>query len=245
MEEDKSKSIISNVVIILTSTVTVSCEKHWVYQTKPEERLSSYLKSIRRWIEETNFRIVVVENSGYKFAELDEYIEKHKDRFELVLFKEDEVPFEMFERLHAAALADPEDYMYTSKGTSEMFSINYVMEKSEIAKKSDFIIKITARYFIPAFETFISSKNLNDYYALRQNCYEFCEIVGVHKDHFNEIFYPNNFIAYDTVCFHHIESLYKHRLDQLLQDKVLVCDVFEIEPTFSGGDWSNHPKVTL
>ena len=80
-----------NTTIILTSTVNVQnvrCSS----QLNSNDRLCVYLKSIKRWLTETKFTIVLVENSGYIFPELNDEKEIFKDRFEVITFKERNVP---------------------------------------------------------------------------------------------------------------------------------------------------------
>jgi hypothetical protein len=71
-------------IIILTTTVFIQ-EKVYIYQKDPQERINTYLKSIKQWITKTNFKIIVVENSGYQFDELKEYL---SDKFEIISFNE-------------------------------------------------------------------------------------------------------------------------------------------------------------
>ena len=54
-----------NITIILTSTVYINTKKSHLYQTDPNERIQTYIKSVLQWINNTNFNIVLVENSGY------------------------------------------------------------------------------------------------------------------------------------------------------------------------------------
>jgi len=54
--------------------------------TNPSDRLEFYLKSIKQWLDLTNFKICVIENSGYTFSELSEYTNKYNDRFEILRF---------------------------------------------------------------------------------------------------------------------------------------------------------------
>jgi hypothetical protein len=81
-------SLVENVLIILTCTINVNHNKSYIYQQNPNDRLECYLKSIKQWLELTNFNICVIENSGYKFLELDEYTKKYNDRFEILTFNE-------------------------------------------------------------------------------------------------------------------------------------------------------------
>jgi hypothetical protein len=168
----------------------------------------------------------------------------------MILFKEDELNNEIFDEIGAQAVRLPNDYLYTSKGTSEMFAIYYAFQQSIIAKSCDFFIKITCRYFVPQLEGFLKGKNMNHYEALRQNdginnpeifitekdkCK--CEIVGAHKNKFDEIFRPDHFRCSDGLWHHHAETIYRDRMFSRLTslDKILVCDTFEIEATIQGG----------
>jgi hypothetical protein len=82
----------------------------------------------------TNFKIIVVENSGYPFDELKEFL---SDKFEIISFDESQ-------------LSDA-NYLIgnISKGSSELFAINYSIKNSKIIDSRDFIIKVTGRYYIP------------------------------------------------------------------------------------------------
>jgi hypothetical protein len=194
------------------------------------------LKSIKQWLDKTNFKIVLVENSGYKFPELEEYFEKYKERFELISFREEDIDNDTFDSVGAQAVRLPDDYLYTSKGTSEMFAIYYAYQQSVLTKTAKFIIKVTCRYFVPEFEFFLKTKNIDEYFALRQNNPDNCEIVGSHINNISDIFMPGHFRNSDGKWHHHIESVYKDRLlTRVPEERIIVCDVFQIEPTQQGG----------
>ena len=139
-----------NILIILTCTVNVNLHKYWLYQTNATERINCYLKSIIQWIEKTNFKICVVENSGYTFPELKEYIEKYNNRFEIISYVENNLPIEKLAKIGIH-----------SKGSSEVISINYAYENTSFKNTTDFVIKITCRYFIAELEQFLLENNLS------------------------------------------------------------------------------------
>jgi hypothetical protein len=231
-----SEDNINNFCIILTSTVSINPKKRFIYDTDGNSRLNTYLKSIKQWLDKTNFKIVLVENSGYKFPELDDYIEKYKERFELISFREEDIDNDTFDSVGAQAVRLPDDYLYTSKGTSEMFAIYYSYQQSVLTKTAKFIIKVTCRYFVPEFENFLKNKNIDDYFALRQNNPDNCEIVGSHINNITDVFMPGHFRNSDGKWHHHIESVYKDRiLTRVPEERIIVCDVFQIEPTQQGG----------
>ena len=201
--------------IILTSNVNVNFNKYHIFQTDKNERIFTYIKSILQWLQKTNLNIVLVENSGYNFNELNKEKELYKDRFEVITFNEKEV----------------EDAKYLennkSKGDSELFSIYYAFRNSNLIKSSNFIIKVTCRFFIPEFEDFLSKYNLNDYDCLTQYDRDRCEIVGSHYKNFLFIFDINTYDDY------YIENVWKKRTSEF--ENILICKKFEIEKTQRGG----------
>ena len=230
---------IDNFCIILTSTIYVNPMKKWVNITDPTERLNSNLKSIQRWLDESKFKIVLVDNSGYTFPELNDYIDKYNERFEIISFVEKDIDNDVVVKAGAHAVNNSDDWLYTSKGTSEMFSIYYACQKSTLVAKSKFIIKITCRYFVKELEHFLKDVNVDYYSALRQNNADQCEIVGCHVNAISQVFMPAHFMCSNGLCHHHIECLYKNKLlTKFPQERILACDVFQIEPTKMGGiDW--------
>ena len=229
----------NNVLIILTCTVNVNYKKHFLYQTNPIERLECYLKSIKQWLETTNLKICVIENSGYTFPELNEDKNKYSERFEVITFNEMENPPELQHLIYNI-----------SKGASEMYSIIYAYNNTKLNKGVNFAIKITGRYFIPLFEDFLIEKNIaynslnvgihfdnNMILGLRQNNCHRCEILGIHTKFFYMLFElclsdeKGNF-------FPHVEYIYHNRYKLLNQDNILVCPIFQIEPTQMGGNQS-------
>jgi hypothetical protein len=210
-------SDISNVSIILTTCVNVQ-KKSYLYQTDKQSRVDTYLKAIKQWLELTNFKLIIVENTGYTFPELSNYLDNK--RLEIISFVE----------------ADIKEANYlkydTSKGSSELFSIYYAFKHSNIIKHTNFIIKITGRFYIPDLEKYLTTINIHNYDALTQNNNARCEMVGSHINNFNYIFnmYP---IDMNSRYCDYIETVYMQRC--AVYDKVLQCPVFPIEPTQRGG----------
>jgi hypothetical protein len=209
-----------NTTIILTSTVNINPIKWWLFQIDKNDRLQTYLKSVLQWLMKTDFKIVLVENSGYKYDELNAEKELYKDRFEVITFVESELEESKF------LLGN------THKGASEIFAINYGFNHSKLTKTSDFIIKITARYFIPELENYLKKYDLNEYDCLTQNTRGRCEMVGSHIKNFQHIFNINTFDKNGFyVC--HIESLWEERTTEYA--RILICESFQIDPTQMGG----------
>ncbi len=201
-------------VIILTSTVYVKKNIDCIYQTEPSERITCYLKSVRQWLYNTNFKIILVENSGYTFDELNFEKELFKDRFEVLTFNESTLE-------EAKKIQN-----ISSKGLSEIFAINYAFYFSKLIQPNDFIIKITARFFIKELESYLSSYNLNEFDCLTQENRDRCEMVGCNYQNFCDIFNIHIFNS-------QVEIVYKYRTS--LFNKNLICKTFMIEETQRGG----------
>jgi len=164
---------INKVTIILTSTIFVS-NKAYLQQRDPNVRLSIYLESFMKWIYNTDFHIIIVENSGYEYNELNYEKENFKDRLEVISFNEKELHNEI--------------YLSQSKGVSELNSINYALNASKLLLTSRFVIKVTGRYYIPSFKNYINELCFDKIDVLFQNTIIRCEIVGCKIEHCREIF---------------------------------------------------------
>ena len=199
-------------------------KKEALYQIDPLERIDTYNKSIRQWLNNTNLNIVVVENSGYEFKDLDIELTKYKHRFEIISFKEDSLEDSFYLRGNC------------DKGASELFSINYAYKNSRLLNKAEFIIKITGRYFINEMESYLRQYNLKLYDVLCQNNYKYeprCELIGCNRGNFNNIFNPKPEPLPPGRLFECIELNYQNRI--LRSTNILECKKFKIEPTQRGG----------
>jgi hypothetical protein len=213
-------NINNNTTIILTSTVNVNSNKAYVFQTNINDRIETYLKSILQWLNKTNFNIILVENSGYNFNELNKEKQIYKDRFEVITFIENELEEAQYLKNNA------------SKGDSEIFSINYAFNQSKIIKNSNFIIKITARFYIDELENYLNQFDLDKYDCLTQNNRGRCELVGSHYNFFSFIF-NKNLIYEDKYYTGHIEYIWMTRASKC--NNILVCKEFKIDKTQRGG----------
>jgi len=228
---------VDNVLIVLTCTVKINPHKHFLFQTDPSERLALYLKSIKQWLEKTCLKICVVENSGYTFPELSDYLEKYSNRFEIITFDE------------MTLLGEFQHLKYNnSKGASEMHSIIHAYQNTQFKHSVNFVIKVTGRYFIPLFCEYLSnidvknrSRNLhihhheNSIIGMRQSSETRCEVIGINALFFHFLFYLN--LSDDTGAFFpHVETVYSNRLKSFDQNKIVKLPTFPIEPTQMGGN---------
>jgi len=234
----------SNTCIILTSTVNTQ-NKNYIFQKNGKERLETYLKSIRSWLHNTNLKIILIENNGYEFKELEKEFIIFKDRFEFISLNDDTNLSSIELNLHNSK----------DKGCNESFSINYAFQNSRLVKSCNFIIKITGRYYIPDFENFLNSKNMDNYDVLIQNDNDRCEVVGCHINNFKTFFKIN--IIKKLCCVNIndekvyvslkecedklVEEIYKNRAKEFAN--ILICPIFMIEPTQRGGDVNKYDNL--
>jgi hypothetical protein len=181
-----------------------------------------YVSRIKQWLYETNLPIILVENTGYTYEELNEEKEKFKDRFEVISYVESE--------LESAAFLKGNPY----KGASEIFSIQYAFENSSLCKVADFIIKITGRFYIPDLENYLKGFDLSQYDVLFQNNVgrRRCEMVGCNKNIVGTMF-NTDLIGEDGQYSGNVEDIYHYRYS--LFEKKIHCPEFYIEPTLRGG----------
>jgi hypothetical protein len=226
MSEFDNNIEIYKVSIILTTTVHVT--PNTAFQVNKQDRINTYLKSIRSWLRNTNLNIIVIENSGYEFTELINELNLYKHRFEVITFTESQSNYKEYQ-MHLQ-----------SKGGLEINSIHYAYNISNFLKKSSFIIKITGRFFINNFENFINSKDLSKFNCLKQYYNNRCEIVGTSLKNFHTIFDKNLFVKNGKYDYH-VENVYDYRFS--LFRNVLVCPIFIIEETQRGGLNEKYNKL--
>lgn len=203
-----------NQTIILTSTVNVTSNTS--FQVDKQERINTYLKSVRLWLQKTNFNIVFVENSGYNFEELKEEFDLYNYRLEFFTF-----------------IPPIEPHLSNSKGGLELQAIHHAFEQSMRARHSLFIVKVTGRFFIPEFEKYLLNYNLHEIKAFTQHNTHRCEFVGCHILHFDYIFNKTQLKSEHSDSDPHIENVYHYRFSKL--NNVLHAKIFDIEPTQRGG----------
>jgi hypothetical protein len=208
----------NNYCVILTSCVNPRSHKNAIDQKNVKDRLDCYLKSITQYLEKTTMNIILVENSGYTFEELNDYKLKYSSRFEVITYNEE--------------ILDECKYLdnYISKGESEVFSIRYAYENSKLIQllNPTHVIKITARYFTSDIQKFIDTIKLGDYDYIKQHQSRRCEIIGCNTKFFNDIFK----LRAQEPSKDQIEEYY---LGLIKNYRLLNLKLFQIENTKRGG----------
>ena len=210
----------ADVVILLTCTVFIKQDIASMVQRKPADREHTYRTSIRKWLTQTPFRIVVVENSGFDMS-------AGWLGFDAGIYEQ------RYESMHFDGEKD-EDTSYlrsnTSKGLHELAAINKALTQSRFIVQAPFIVKVTGRFFVPDLYSALKSHDSSfDFNALRQQNGDECQIVGC-RPCFAEILFHADA---DT----HVERSYKERLsdESWTQNKVLVLPAMRIPRTLTGG----------
>jgi len=142
--------------LLLTCTCKVQDNITWLKERNLEKRIKTYVKKIKKWIKNTNIDIVVIENSGFNFNELQKYV---CDRFEIITFD-----YSKIDKNDNTLLKS-----MRSKGQHEIYSINYAYKRSKIIKKNNYLFKLTGRYFLPNFEKIINEFNYTQYSYIIQH----------------------------------------------------------------------------
>ena len=201
-------------ILILTTTVYIDKHVAKLRQKGSLERIDAYTKAIKLWLDNTNFYIVVVDNSDYSFQdELKDYFIKYKHRFEVVHFDILLEPNKPNNKLNTRYLKKLK-WHKKSKGMLELYSINYAYENSTLIKDNnfEFFIKITGRYYTKEFESIMSNFNTKRYNSIRQQkcIFNRCELLGCNKKYFPVLFNLN----IDEVELPHVmyvEFIYHYR----------------------------------
>ena len=155
----------NNFIILLTTCVYVKNKD----TNDINYRINLYTKQIKRWLDETELMIFVVESSGYEFNDI-----KHP-RLNIISFKLDD------------------KYCYSSS-ISEAHSILYILNKikdNEYYKNCNYILKVTGRYFLENIDKYLKNLPPKEYYL--QNHFndslqwQHSEYFGIKKELFNNL----------------------------------------------------------
>ena len=161
----------SDTIIILTTTVNIF-NVNKIFQKSSSERLQTYISSINKWLK-TDFKIVVVDNSGYTFPEINITKNLH-----VISYYYDNIDVEEKDKFILFS---------NEKGHHEMLAINYAFNHIPSQWNYQKIFKLTGRYFIPNFEQYVD--NIPDeavYYIQKRDI--MCELYGGKKEKVIDLF---------------------------------------------------------
>ena len=186
----------SDTIIILTTTVQIF-NVYKVFQQDKNERLNTYLNAIQKWLD-TDFKIIVVDNSGYTFSELEKNNNLH-----IMSYYHDNIDI-------------PEENKFiltsTEKGHHETLAIYHAYNNIPSDWNYDKIFKLTGRYFIPNFKHYIDNIPQEALYYI-QNRDVMCELYGGRKDNVIELFKLPTIKNKRQIS----ETIKKERIDEILK----------------------------
>lgn len=138
-----------NICILLTATINPQGVV-FVKRSNPIIRENDYIKAFKSWINMQEFSIVFCENSGYKIDKIKNIIKKHrKKNIEILQFDGQCFPREL------------------GKGYGEAIIIDYAIKHSKLIKSSEYVIKVTGRYFVKNIKKMIDTLSTdNDIYVM-------------------------------------------------------------------------------
>ena len=243
-----SKIYNNDKVIILTTTVKVHRVAN-ISQKNPKDRLNCYIKAVKAWLDNTNFYIVLIDNSNYPFEEeLKEYKIKNEKRFEIIYF---DISLESRKKnnpLNTKYIGDVTKGRKKSKGMLEIYTVNYAYMNSRLIKKHNFIffVKITGRYYVPDFDKLMYNFDTKKYNTIRQkiDLWNRCELLGTNKKYFNTLF-DLNITPEEKHGISYVESLYNYRhRNKIPEGSVYVCNRLTLGwPTRRGGVNLDHTNL--
>lgn len=187
----------SDTIIILTTTVEIF-NVYKVFQKDKNKRLNTYLNAIQKWLN-TDFKIIVVDNSGYTFPELEKNNNLH-----ILSYYHNNID-----------VKEENKFILTSveKGHHEMFAIYHAFNNIPSSWIYDKIFKLTGRYFIPNFKHYIDNIPHEALYYI-QNRDVMCELYGGKKDSVIDLFKLPTINNKRQIC----ETIKKERIDEILKN---------------------------
>lgn len=133
------------IVAILTSTINVNnCS--YLQRTSPEDRSKDLIISVDKWLKNTDWKFVIVDNSKADLFEiLKTQYSEYKDRLQLLSYDGNSYPRTL------------------GKGFGEKETINYALEHDTWASNQKYVFKISGRYFASKLPSLITLENINKY----------------------------------------------------------------------------------
>ena len=186
----------SDTLIILTTTVNVF-NVNKVFQKSSSERLQTYISSINKWLK-TDFKIVVVDNSGYTFPEI-----KPTKNLHIISYFYNKIDVNESDKFILFS---------NEKGHHEMLAINYAFNHIPNEWKYEKIFKLTGRYFIPNFKQYVDNIPQEALYYI-QNRDVMCELYGGKRENVIDLFKLPTIKNKRQIS----ETIKKERIDEILR----------------------------
>jgi hypothetical protein len=194
-------------VYTLLLPVTINVNNCYALErSNPNERYQDFITSLIKWLDNTDFRLVIVENSNIDLTFLDILKQQYSNRIEYFSFDGNTYP------------------RHFGKGYGEMLTINYAIDNSKFISEVDYVFKCSGRYYLTELINVFKEK-IDDnikaviYSTERHPLGASCVFFYLKKDIYEK--YMRNFIVNDIggVYFEHgLENTIKNiPLENVLQ----------------------------
>jgi len=171
-----------------------------------------------KWLENTTFRLVIVENSNADLSWLSIIQQQYPNRIEYLSFDGNTYPREF------------------GKGFGEMLSINYAVDNSKFVSEVDYVFKCSGRYFLSELSNIFKGPLEDNIKAIIYSISEYqlcsgCVFFYLTKDIYDK--YMRNFIVNDTAGIYFEHGL-EHTIKNIPAENILHVHKMGIEGNMSG-----------
>lgn len=158
--------------ILLTSTIdTNNCS--YVMRNNIEDRKNDLLNSLQKWIENTSYDIILIENSGFDLSFIKKQFENYSNRIEYISYSGNYYPRSF------------------GKGYGEALSIIYAIDNSYKLRYETHFTKCTGRYYLKNLNNIFNNLELKKYDLIVYKRQEDQNLIPT------SFFYSNKKLIYD------------------------------------------------
>ena len=198
--------------LILPTTIHVN-NCYAVQRDNPVDRLQDTIVCLEKWLSNTNFRIVLVENSNTDLSFLKPLQEGFPGRLELLSFDGNDYPREY------------------GKGYGEMLSINYAVDNSKFVSQDDYVLKCTGRYFLSELSKVFDENFDNNFQAVVYSSEDYPDGSASVFFYLKKNIYQEKMATFfvNDSKGNYFEHALQNTIKSLLADSVLKIDKMGIE----------------
>lgn len=211
-------------VILLSATIrTNGC--WWLKRSEVKDREQDHYSALEKWLRNTDYEFVFVENSGAELDFLQPLLDEFKGRVEVISFSDNDYDRSL------------------GKGHGELRTINYALEHSEKLKNKNIIHKVSGRYYLTNIKNVLDhlkKEKIDDKFDLiayyHPPMFEYHVIPTVYFGAKRKFFekYLKNAIVNDAAGIYLEHALF-NAFTHLEKDKVCFFDTMGIEPDQKSG----------
>lgn len=207
--------------IILTATINCrnclsTIEKNAI------KREAWYLNSVEKYLKNTNFDLIFVENSNYSLNKIKSLVNGSK-------------------RVEILSYSGNKDVDIYGKGHGEKEILHYALENSEKLKNQDYFYKVSGRYVLFDLEKQITDMEKENLLSVNFPMSKFSSVVfGCNKELFKK-FFPKNSIIDDRVKI--FEFIYIDLIKSIDSKSIKILQPFECEEILTNNNNQAIKKI--